>query len=198
MWNYPRNTCSCLKEFGWVGETRQPPNSNFFNIAGIAPHVRHGAQPALPVTSGPPAPLRLGREKEYNCWECFAITMFLLLTERNRNDEWLRTTARAASGKLCIASARTKARRDTAASSSYRACRCGADVDTRVYEPEVLLCMGCEGIWILQQKNTPGSKYQSLRQDGRPRRTAPNSVSRTTGDMRLRRPRENFSDERAY
>ncbi|CZT23874.1 uncharacterized protein RCC_09589 [Ramularia collo-cygni] len=192
MWDWPWNTCTCLKEFGWSDQIRQPPDTN--DPPAV---VRDPAQPAIRITSGPPV---MGDEKEFLCIDHGHLQAKFgdRRAQRNLNDKWLRETSRSASGKLCIASARTKARRDRPASSSHRACRCGGDADTKPYDAEVLLCMACEGLWCLVRKGTPGSKYQNM-QTRATRRNAPNpgvtSRSRNVGNMTLGRARENFTDE---
>lgn len=123
-----------MKEFGWADQVRQLPDSN------APPFVRDPAQPPIRTTSGPP---RFGDEKEYLCVEHDDLQAIFGANRdrRDANDMWLRETSRSASGKLCLASSRTKTRRDKPASSSHRACRCGGDADTKPYDAEVLLCM---------------------------------------------------------
>ena len=72
-----------------------------------------------------------------------------LLVIRQQNDQCLRQTAknpRNPNGVICIDRPRLRRKiTHRATSRAYRACRCGADIDTGNV-PEVLMCLGCEGV----------------------------------------------------
>lgn len=69
-----------------------------------------------------------------------------LLMVRQQNDEWLRRIGRSATGQF-LTSVHGNTRRSREQRGVYRACRCGKEVDSvKGRVPEVLLCMGCEGV----------------------------------------------------
>lgn len=180
MWDYPRNTCGCLIKIGWPANLAAPP----------APAAAAGQPPVLPVAFA--APWKL-------CQNDHQTLVANLVREKNNNDMWLRNLSRTADGRLCLASAATKRRRDHPKSSSHRACRCGADVDTLPHQAKVLLCMGCNGLRCLIRRSAPASRYQNT--PTRPRRnitkSGPGGTSRGIGDMTLGRETNQFYDTRA-
>jgi hypothetical protein len=189
-WDYPWNTCTCIKAIGWPGPALQPPT-----LPG-----RHAGQPPLRPTTG-------ARGRERNCIgddpanSCYDSVLNNLVARRDANDLWLQSISRPKAGVLCRASPSTKRARNKAKSSSHRACTCGGNAsDTQPHNAEVLMCMACEGLWCLIQRGTPGSKYQAPRRS--PRRNAPSGGdalrnARGVGDMRLGRPVAPYTDTRA-
>ena len=112
---------------------------------------------------------------------------------RDMNDNWLRNIKRMPDGNLCWASAKTKRGRD--AKRTYRACRCGSDVEASQWLNFTLAqCMCCEGIWDVSGTLwTPGSRYQVAGQ--RPPRLDPNGTgnNRSGGDMSMGRTVLNYT-----
>ena len=142
MWDYPLNTCGYLMQIGWPANVPVPPNPP-------GPMAAPGVigQPAV-------APVRIAAPFKL-CRTSHDITALNIGARKVLNDTWLRNLSRTADGRLCLASNRTKNRRDSPASSTHRACRCGADVDTMAHPPEVLQCMACQGLRCLIRKNDP-------------------------------------------
>ena len=190
QWDQPTNTCTCLKLIEWQVNLGPPPDP-----------IGHGPVAAVPgaCAQPPTLPYSGGTNLRRLCHVCHDGLYDELKAERDLNDEWLRTTSRSADGRLCLASAATKNRRDTLASSSHRACRCGADVDVPPHLAEVLLCMACSGLRCLVRKSNPGSRYNGLK--ARARRNVPTAPlapqSRGTGNLTLGRPRNQFLDTHA-
>lgn len=88
----------------------------------------------LPLVAGDP---RL-------CYQHRKRVMERLIESKNRNDQWLRNTARAPGvGAIVAASAALKNAR--AANGNWRACRCGRELDVPLANAEAFICMACEG-----------------------------------------------------
>ena len=103
---------------------------------------------------GPPDhPIRYCRLDHADVWTDLEQT-------RNHNAEWLLNTSIDKKGQLCMASDRTKRTRRSVRNSSYRACRCGRTVDLNGRNPEVLLCMACQGLVHVVLPGTLGSRSQ--------------------------------------
>lgn len=73
-----------------------------------------------------------------------------LLITRQQNDKWLRETGRDSAGRLIrVGQARINAR---ARRGIHQACRCGEEIRV-VPVPDVVMCLGCEGIEHQLQPN---------------------------------------------
>lgn len=176
MWHWPHSTCTCRKLLGGPGHL--PP-------AGPVLAIRDGPHPGAPPPTNP---------SQRFCQAHLQNQFNELNTIKEANCDWLRTVSRSGDGKLCMAGQTTLNHRD--ADLSYRACRCGANVDTMAFPPEVVMCMACEGTWVMVRRGL-GSRYGVRRRSGRkvPRRDAEiRSKPRGQGDQSLQRVREDFPD----
>lgn len=102
------------------------------------------------------------------CRPCHQAWTHNILARKDRNDKWLRGTDVRKDAKGWIttrADAKTRMRR--CAEGSWRACRCGASVNTGRL-PEVLMCMACEGLRHVRNPGllpgTPGGSWFDLKQ----------------------------------
>lgn len=111
-----------------------------------------------------------------------------LIQTRNLVDAWLRTAARDVNGRTCHVSGHRLNSRLSRRRASYRACRCGAEVDTTIANAEVWMCMACQGLWHVALPGTPISRYQPPFRDINKRAAAHTRSRGPTNIPRLKLP----------
>lgn len=109
-----------------------------------------------------------------------------LLITRHQNDQWLRHIGRDRTTGRPIRHVGARRMNGRQRSGIFRACRCGADITFRANkQPQVFLCMGCEGIVHTQVRPFVGpAGALGMPQEGMSTRLR----SSAAPDLSLRRP----------